>query len=346
MRVVVTGGGGFLGRRVVELLRGRGDEVRVLARGRYPALDGLGARTIPADVRDTVAVRRGIAGADVVFHLAGRTGLWEAAREHWSVNLDGTRSVLEAMRAEGVGLLVYTSTPSVVGYRADVEGGGPELPYAAVHESPYPASKAAAERLVLAASGADLRTIALRPHLVFGPGDRRMLPPVIARAARGRLRIIGGGGNRVDLTYVDNAAWAHLDAAAALARPDAACAGRPYFISNGEPVPLWTWLNQVLAGLDLPPVTRSLPLPAARLAGGALELLWRAFRLPGEPPITRFLASALARSHWYDPEPARRDLGYRVRVSMAEATERTVRWLASRCGAAPAPSPLILERTT
>jgi nucleoside-diphosphate-sugar epimerase len=303
--------------------------VRVLARARDPALDALGAETVPADIRDTLAVRRGIAGADVVFHLAARTGLWGAAREHWSVNLDGTRSVLDAMRAEGVRLLVYTSTPSVVGYGTDIEGGGPELPYATVHESPYAASKAAAERLVLEASGADLRTVALRPHLVFGPGDRRMLPPVIARAARRRLRIIGGGGNRVDLTYVVNAAWAHLDAAAALARPDPACAGRAYFVSNGEPVPLWTWLNQVLAELDLPRVTRSLPLAAARFAGGGLELLWRAFRLPGEPPITRFVASALARSHWYDAEPARRDLGYRARVSMAEATEQTVRWLAT-----------------
>jgi nucleoside-diphosphate-sugar epimerase len=346
VRAVVTGGRGFLGRRLVELLRDRGDEVRVLARRRHPALDGLGASTVPADVRDTLAVRRAVAGADVVFHLAGRAGLWGAEAEHWSVNLEGTRSVLRAMRAEGVSLLVYTSTPSVVGYETDIEGGGPDLPYAAVHQSPYAASKAAAERLVLAANGPDLRTVALRPHLIFGPGDRRMLPPVIARAARGRLRVIGDGRNRVDLTYIDNAAWAQLDAARALGRPGAECAGRPYFITNGEPVQLWPWLNEVLAGLDLPPVTRVLPFPAARLASGVLELVWRTFRLRGEPPITRFLASALARSHWYDPGPARRDLGYRARVSMAEATRRTVCWLSGRAGVTPGPSPLVLERTT
>jgi nucleoside-diphosphate-sugar epimerase len=190
---------------------------------------------------------------------------------------------------------------------------------------------------VLAANGPDLATVALRPHLIIGPGDTRMLPRIVARAARRRLRVIGDGRNRVDLTYVDNAAWAHLDAADALRQPGARCPGRSYFISNGEPVLLWPWLNRILGELGLPPVTGSLPLSAARASARALETLWCACRLRGEPPITRFLASALARSHWYDLEPARRDLGYRVRVPMHEATRRTVRWLAELrlVGAAP-----------
>jgi nucleoside-diphosphate-sugar epimerase len=262
--------------------------------------------------------------------VAGKTGYWARRKEFWSVNVDGTRSVLEAVRAAGVRRLVYTSTPSVVGYAHDVDNGGPDLPYAAIHEGAYPESKAEAERLVLAANGSRVATVVVRPHLIVGPGDHQMMPRVVQRAAQGRLRIIGDGRNRVDLTYIDNAAWAHLDAADALTGHGAACAGKAYFISNGQPVLLWEWLNRLLQDLGLPPVTRSLSLQTARVAATAAEMLWRAFRVRGEPPITRFLASALARSHWYDLEPARRDLGYRIRVPMEEATRRTARWLAER----------------
>ncbi len=329
VRAVVTGGGGFLGQRIVELLRGRGDEVRVLGRGRYPAVDAAGATCIRLDIRDTGAVRAASEGADVLFHVAALTGHWGRREAFWSVNVEGTESVLAAARAAGVRALVFTSTPSVVGYARDVENGGPELPYATRHESPYAESKAAAERLVLAASGADMTTVALRPHLILGPGDYRMIPRVVRRATEGRLRVLGNGRNRVDLTYVDNAAWAHLDAADALARPGARCVGKAYFISNGEPVLLWEWLNRLLQELGLPPVTRSLPLGAARVAAGMSELLWWVLRIDGEPPITRVLAGALARSHWYDMEPAWRDLGYRVRIPLEEGTRRTVQWLVS-----------------
>ena len=327
MNAVVTGGGGFLGRRIVELLRERGDEVRVLCRGRYPSVEALGVLCIPLDVCDTVAVRAACEEADVVFHVAGLTGHWGRRETFWSVNVEGTRSVLAAARAVGVRTLVFTSTPSVVGYARDVENGGPELPYAARHESYYAESKAAAERLVLAANGGGMATAALRPHLIIGPGDTRLIPSIVRRAAGGRMRIVGDGRNRVDFTFVDNAAWAHLDAADALARPEARCAGTAYFISNGEPVVLWEWLNRLLVELGLPPVTRSLPLGAARVAAGGLELLWRGLRIEEDPPITRFLAAALARSHWYDMEPARRDLGYRVRIPLEEGTRRIVQWL-------------------
>ncbi|HEV8355515.1 MAG TPA: NAD-dependent epimerase/dehydratase family protein [Gemmatimonadales bacterium] len=328
MRAVVTGGGGFLGRRIVELLRARGDSVDVVCRRRYPDLEALGATVTQLDIRDPSAVRAAITPADVVFHVAAKSGPWAAREEIWSVNVDGTRSILEAVQRCGVRRLVYTSTPSVVGYASDVENGRQDLPYASPHESAYPASKAAAERLVLAANGGGMATVALRPHLLIGPGDRRMMPAIVRRAARRQLRIVGDGRNRVDLTYVDNAAWAHLDAADAMTGPDAPCAGKAYFITNGQPVLLWEWLGGVLRELGLPPMAHSLSFRTARVAATAAELLWRALFLGGEPPITRFLAGALARSHWYDLEPARRDLGYRVRVPMEEATRRTVQWLA------------------
>lgn len=337
MRAVVTGGGGFLGGRIVELLCARGDDVRVVARRRYPAVEALGATGFVADVRNAAALRGAVERADVVFHVAGRTGVWGPRASFWSVNVDGTRTVLDVARRCGVPSLVFASTPSVVGYARDVENGGPELPYAAVHESAYAESKCAAEQLVLAANGPDIATVALRPHLIIGPGDNHLMPRVVRRAAQGRLRIVGDGRNRVDLTYIDNAAWAHLDAADALAREGAGCAGKAYFISNGRPVLLWEWLNQLLADLDLPPANRPVSFRTTRLAGTVLELLWRALPAGSEPPITRFLAGALARSHWYDMEPARRDLGYRVRVPMEEATRRTVRWLADVVLAAGAP---------
>jgi nucleoside-diphosphate-sugar epimerase len=334
---VVTGASGFLGRRIAELLCLRGDRVRVLARQPQPDLVALGATPIELDIRDKCAVATALYHADVVFHAAAKTGPWGREDEFWSVNAGGTRNVLDGATAARIERLVYTSTPSVVGYADDVENGGPDLPYAQVHESPYPASKAAAERMVLEANGSGMRTVALRPHLIIGPGDLRMLPRVIRRAAAGRLRIIGEGRNRVDLTDVDNAAWAHLDAADALLDPAAPCAGRAYFISNGEPVLLWKWLNRILGELGLPAVTRAVPLGITRVAALAAEGAWKLLRLKGEPPVTRFLAGALARSHWYDLEPARRDVGYRVRISMEESTRRTLRWLSGRMPERPIP---------
>lgn len=327
MRTMVTGGGGFLGKRIVELLRDRGEDVCFLARGKYPAVETLGATGIQVDIRDSSAVRAAIKDIDIIFHVAGKTGYWGSKEEFRAINVEGTRNVLDASRDSGVRCFIYTSTPSVVGYAQDVEGGDSRLPYAAVYESAYAQSKGEAEEMVLAANGSGIATIALRPHLIIGPGDRNLLPPVIRRAARGKLRIIGEGLNKVDLTYIDNAAWAHLDAADALTARGASCAGKSYFISNGQPVCLWEWLNGLLGALQLPPVSRPLSLRTTRLVGTMAELVWKAFRLRSDPPITRFLASALARSHWYNIEPAKSDLGYRVRVPMEEANRKTAEWL-------------------
>ena len=328
MRAVVTGGGGFLGSRIVTLLSERGDDVTIVDRRPRPT---AGDRAVViADIRDSAALRTAFTGADVVFHVAGKVGFWGARADFWSVNVEGTKAVLGAARACGVQRLVYTSTPSVVGYARDVENGGPDLPYPATHENAYGETKCVAEQLVRAANAPDFTTVALRPHVLIGPGDERMLPGVVNRAARRRLRVIGDGTNKIDLTYVDNAAWAHLDAADALAATKPRCAGQAYFITNGQPVVLWAWLNALLDELDLPEVTGSLPLLTARLTGLMSETLWRTLRIRSDPPITRALATVLARSHWYDIEPARRDLGYRVRVPMDEASRRTARWVAER----------------
>ncbi|MEQ1506829.1 MAG: NAD-dependent epimerase/dehydratase family protein [Myxococcota bacterium] len=323
--------GGFLGRRIVELLVERGDQVSFLARGRYPEVEALGAVGRSIDLRDADAVRTAIAGADVVHHVAGLAGFWGTREVFTSINVDGTRNVLDACLAGGVGRVVYTSTPSVIGYARDALGIE-QAPYPERWESLYGETKARAEQLVRAANGSALKTVAIRPHLVIGPRDNHLLPRVVARAKASQLRIIGDGTNVVDLTYVDNAAWAHLDAADALRDPASPAAGNAYFVSNDEPVVLWSWTNALLERVGAPPVTRKIGLGAAKLLGGALEVAHRALRLPGEPRMTRFLAVALARSHWYSMAPARRDFGYRVRVPMAEGTDRTVRWFVESSG--------------
>lgn len=323
MKALVTGGGGFLGRRVIEFLLAEAHEVRFVARQRYPEVEALGAHGLQVDLRDRNRLDQAVDGVDVVFHVAGKTGFWGTRQEYFATNVEGTQNLLEAARAAGVRKLIYTSTPSVVGYDDDARGIS-EAPYAAVHRSFYPESKAVAERRVLEANGRGLATVALRPHLIFGPGDRHLLPRVVTSARAGRMAVVGDGTNVVDMTYVDNAALAHLDAERALVDHTAACAGRAYFISNGQPVRLWDWMDDFLPRVGAPRVSRRMSLGAATRLGAVMEWGWRTFRLGGEPRMTRFLASALARSHWYDMKPATRDIGYRVRVSMEEGVERTV----------------------
>jgi nucleoside-diphosphate-sugar epimerase len=176
--------------------------------------------------------------------------------------------------------------------------------------------------------------VALRPRLIWGPGDTQLLPRLAERARAGRLRFIAGGHNRMDTTYIDNAAQAHLDAFAAL-RPGAACAGKAYFISNGEPRPVRQIVNDMLAAASVPLVQGNLPYPVAFAAGAVLEAVWRLLRLSGEPPMTRFLAEQLSTPHWYDISAARRDFGYVPGVSTEEGLRRLAAWWAARPSAHP-----------
>jgi len=332
MNALVTGGGGFLGRRVVELLLERGDQVSFLARGRYPEVEALGAVGHQVDLCDREALRAVVPGHDVIFHIAAKAGYWGKYQDFHGVNVDGTRNLLDAAEDAGITRLIYTSTPSVIGYEHEAENAGQDVPYAESHLAHYPATKAEAEQMVLAANGSNLASVALRPHLIFGPGDNNLLPRVIQRAESGRLPIIGTGKNVVDMTYIDNAAWAHLDAADRLATRPADCAGRAYFISNDEPVVLWEWLNGLLEELEIAPINRRISLGMAKTVGQVLETVWSILPLSGEPRMTPFIASALARSHWYDMGPAYSDLGYRVRVPMDEATRATVAWFREQRG--------------
>ena len=324
MKALVTGGGGFLGRAVIERLLARGDDARSFARGDYPELRQAGVEVIRGDLGDADALRRAVRGCDLVIHTAAKVGVTVAYEPFRRTNVDGTRNVIDACRTEGVERLVYTSSPSVVFAGDDLENVDESLPYPEHRYAHYAATKAEAERMVLAANGASLRTVSLRPHLIWGPHDNHLVPRIIARSKR--LRRIGRENKLVDSTYIDNAADAHVLAADRLT-PDSAVSGKAYFISNGEPRPIWDLINGILAAADRPPVTRTIPVGLARAVGACMEGVYGALRLSGEPPMTRFLASELSTAHWFDISAARRDLGYEPLVSIDEGLCRLRAWL-------------------
>jgi nucleoside-diphosphate-sugar epimerase len=321
MKALVTGGGGFLGGAVVRLLQHRGDAVRSLTRSAYPWLDELGVEQTLGDLADPQAVERAVSGCDIVFHTAAKAGVWGRYADFFNTNVTGTENVILACRKHSIRKLVYTSTPSVVHAGGDIEGGNESLPYPKHFEAYYPATKAIAEQAILEANGPDLATVALRPHLIWGPGDPHLIPRLLMRARSGKLRRIGSRAVRVDATYIDNVADAHILAGDAI-EVGSPAAGKAYFISNGEPVELWAFIDRILAAAGLPPVSRTVSAWKARLAGGTLEWMYRLLRLAGEPPMTRFVATQMSTSHWYDISAARRDLGYSPAVSFEEGLRR------------------------
>ncbi len=321
MRVLVTGGGGFLGGRIAQMLSDRGDEVVVLGRRDYPHLRASGIETVQGDIRDIDVLRSACKGCAVVFHAAALTGVWGPRRLFWDVNVTGTLNVIAACRERGVKRLVYTSSPSVVFGEEPLCGVDERQPYASRYLAAYPETKAVAEQAVLAANAPALAAVALRPHLIWGPGDPHLIPRVIERARKGMLIKVGDGANLVDITYIDNAARAHLQAADAL-HPRAACAGSAYFVSQGEPVALWSWLSALLQSLDLPTPTRSVSYKTAYRLGAALEWLYTITFRSSEPPMTRFVAAQLAKSHYFCIDAARRDFGYEPTISSVEGMRR------------------------
>jgi nucleoside-diphosphate-sugar epimerase len=322
MKALVTGGAGFLGRYITEQLVARGDTVRVFSRGDYPELERLGVECVRGDIRDTASVRAACQGIDAVFHTAALPGIWGSWREFHSVNTLGTFNVIDGCVAEEVPKLIYTSSPSVVYDGQPHTGANETLPYPQHYMTHYPQSKALGEQAVLRLNGArGIATVALRPHLIWGPRDNHLIPRLVQRAKSGRLRRVGAGDNLISMSYVENAAAAHLQAADRLA-PGSPVAGQAYFINEPEPVSLWKWVDDLLALAGLPPLKKRISAGAAYTAGAILESAYWLLRLPGEPPMTRFLASQLSSSHWYDVSKAQRDFGYRPIVSVAEGMRR------------------------
>jgi 2-alkyl-3-oxoalkanoate reductase len=319
---LVTGGGGFLGSAIVRQLRERGDAVRTYSRHTHDslAIDGIDQRC--GDLADADAVADAVAGVDVVYHVAAKAGVWGPWYDYFRANVVGARNILAACRRHNVRHLVFTSSPSVTFAGTDQNGVDESAPYPSKFLAHYPHTKAIAEREVLAANGPELATVALRPHLIWGPGDPHLIPRIVEKARSGKLKQIGRAANLVDTIYVDNAATAHLQAADALRKAPSACAGKAYFLSQGEPQPLWDFINAVLKCKGLPPVTKTVPPWLAIAAGGLLEVIFRTLRLSGEPPMTRFVARQLSTAHWFDLTAARRDFGYAPAVSTEEGLRR------------------------
>ena len=325
MKVLVTGGSGFIGGRVVRRLLENGHEVHVL--GRTTPNEETGSVFHQVDLARETIPEVICKGVDAVFHIAAKAGVWGSASSYHAANVLATRQVLEACRTHGINILIHTSSPSVVFSGEPFRGADESLPYGRNWLCHYARTKAEAEREVLGANGKNgLKTLALRPHLVWGPGDPHLLPKAMARHMAGNLRIVGSGENRMDLTHVDNVAHAHILALDALASGRHS-GGQAYFISQDDPVALWKWLNHLFSHLDLPPLSKKISFRSAYSLGFMLELTWKVLRLTGEPPMTRFVAVQLAKDHWFSIDAARRDLGYEPIVSMEDGLRDTVDWL-------------------
>jgi nucleoside-diphosphate-sugar epimerase len=329
VKALVTGGGGFLGGAIVRRLVEHGRSVRTLQRGQYSKLDELGVEQVRGDIADPDTVSRAIKGTDIVFHVAAKVEPWGPYPPFHRTNVVGTENVLSAMRRHRVPKLVYTSTPSVVHSGGDLAGVDESAPYPEEFEAAYPQTKAIAEMAVLAANDDTLSTVSLRPRLIWGPEDTNLVPQLVARAQAGQLRFVGDGSNLVDTAYIDNVVDAHLLAADRL-EPGAACAGRAYFISNGEPWPMKKIINGILEAAGLPPEHRSVPLGVALVAGAVFENLFKIFPSESGPRMTRFIARNFATAHWFDISAARRDLGYEARISIEEGLVRLKEWFESR----------------
>ena len=319
MRILVTGGGGFLGTHIIkELLKNSSYIVTNFSRHSYSHLEDLGVPTIKGDIRKREDVEKALSqGFDAIFHVAALAGVWGKYEDYYGINYEGTKNLVEVAKAMGIQRFVYTSTPSVVFNKDDLLGVGEEQPYATEFLNAYSETKTMAEKLVLAANdNQNFLSCAIRPHLIWGPGDPHLFPRVIQKGKEGKLKIVGDGENMVDIVFVENAALAHVQAFEHLKANSRVC-GQAYFVGQERPVKLWGFINQILGFVKVDPVMNSIDVTTAYRIGWLLE---KVFKLLGimkpEPPMTRFVALNLGKSHYFSHEKAKRDFGYYPKVQL------------------------------
>ncbi len=335
MKVLVTGGSSLIGAGVAASLVARGDAVVVQQRNRSARIDAHEVRQALGDIRDADVVAAAADGCDAIVHLAAKVGVVGDWEEYRSINVDGTRNVLAAARQHGIGRLVHVSSPSVAHGGEPIIGGAADVPVLGRSRAWYPESKALAEIAALEGVDDELGVVAIRPHLVWGPGDTQLVGRIVDRAASGRLALVGGGRALVDTTYIDNAVSA-LVAALDAVQPGAQCSGRAYVVSNGEPRMIRELVEGICraAGVAFEPKTVSLRV--GRSVGAVVERVWPLLGRAGEPPLTQFLAEQLGTAHWFDPRPVEHDLGWTPSVSIDDGLARLATWYASdRRTAAP-----------
>ena len=334
-RAVVTGGGGFVGKALCGALRARGVAVTSFSRRAYPELREMGAEAVQLDLANPPPhLADLLRGAEVIFHTAARVDMWGPYQDFVRNNIEATRSLLRAAVEAGVPYFVFTSSPSVVAHHGDLKGVDESIPYPDRYDAFYPQTKAAAEREVLAANGnGSLKTVALRPHLIWGPGDTHLVPTILEKARAGRLVQVGDGTNLVDVCFIEDCVASHLAAWNAL-KEGRAAGGRAYFISQGEPVPLWGWIGQILALQGVPPITRRVPTWLARTIATVCESYSKLHPRSPEPLFTRFLVSQMATHHYFDISAANRDLGFTPQWSVEDALRVTFGGASARSGSA------------
>ena len=320
MKCLVTGAGGFIGGKISQRLVQEGHDIVTFQRGDYPELENLGGRHLRGSIDQLELLTEAMNGVEAVFHVAALAAISGPAEDFQQANVIGTRHVIEACLRNGVKRLIFTSSPSVVFAGTDQNGIDESEPYPQHYLADYPRTKAIAEAEVLAANSEDLSTISIRPHLVWGPGDRHLYPRIIERAGQGRLKLVRRPGMKIDACYIDNAVDAHL---CALHRLDShpQCRGKAYFISNGEPTAPEDLINQFLSCAGMKPIQPTIPPAVAHFAGWLIEGFYRMPFFSGEPPITRFVAHQQSTSHWFDLAAAKRDLGWSPAVTTDQGME-------------------------
>lgn len=322
-RAIVTGGGGFVGNAIVQSLLKKGVKCAVICRGNYPALVEQGVECLQGDIADREFVISNIKNADAVFHVAAKAGIWGAKQQYYRTNVIGTQNVADGCLHNKIQVLVYTSTPSVVFNGEDIENGNEEMPYPSKFLCHYAKTKAAAEKIVLSVNQKNLRTCAIRPHLIWGPGDPHLIPRLIERGISGNLKIVGNGRNFVDISYIDNVAHAHVLACQNLLDNDSSC-GKAYFIGQERPVNVWQWINELFEKIDIQPVEKRVPFKLAYSIGAFLELWYSVLALQKEPVMTRFVAEQLAKNHYFCHDRAKEDLNYRPIVSIEDGMNNLI----------------------
>lgn len=321
MNILVTGAGGFLGLHLTKELISAGHQVRSLARNFYPELSNLGVEQIQGDIQNIDDCRRALGtDTETVFHTASKVAMWGKWEDFYQTNVLGTENILNAAKEAEVKYFIYTSTPSVVFGQADLIKAPQNTPYPKNYQSRYAESKAMAEAFVLAQDQTKIRTVALRPHLIYGPGDKNIIPRLVSKARSGRLRMIGEGENLVDVIHVKNAVHAHLMALEKIQLEVSPISGRAYFLGQEKPVVLWDFINQILACYDVKKIEKKISFQAAYKIGQFFEAFLNLFRIYQiDPPMTRFVAMQMAKSHYFDHDHAQEQLGYTPILSLEES---------------------------
>jgi len=324
--ILVTGGGGFLGFAIIKQLINPQNNISSFSRSSHSQLSKLDIKQIQGNLADKNGVFNAVKGNDVVFHVAAKPGIWGDYQDYFQTNYIGTKNIVDACIQHKIPHLIYTSSPSVIFNGTDMEGVNESMPYPLKYHAHYPETKAMAEKYVISAGKKNLKTICLRPHLIWGPGDNHLVPRILSKAKK--LVRVGKKENLVDTVYIDNAAHAHILALESL-KKNSNLSGKTYFISQDEPILLWDMVNAILDAGKLPPVTRTLPYSLVKTIGYFTEIIYKTLNISTEPPITRFMAEEVATSHWFDISAAKQDLGYRPLVSTKEGLLQLKKFLQS-----------------